>query len=150
MSGQTTSQNPVRLEEPSRNAENAPSSACFCTADIGNPPDTILEAPGWPLFVALASRNEVGKLKWMLTNGAYINVVDRAGWTALHHAAYHGHFEAVKFLVENRAELLSRSDAGESPEGLAASQGHHAIAEYIFTILCRVIMRDGPLPPLLQ
>lgn len=56
---------------------------------------------------------------------------DAGGFTTLHIAAAHGHFEMVKVLVEEyHCDVNATSDSGKSPLYLAVEQGHEDIVEY--------------------
>lgn len=50
-----------------------------------------------PLLIA-ASRNAIKCVEFLLTFVSNINVADRGGRTALHHAAFNGHMEASSSL----------------------------------------------------
>jgi len=50
------------------------------------------------------------------------------GRTPLHEAAARGRLEVVQMLLENGADFLARTDAGESPEGLATARGQTQVA----------------------
>jgi ankyrin repeat protein len=63
------------------------------------------------------TRNETADLvRTLLSSGADINWRDREGFTPLHAAATHGHWEdRVKLLVELGADINAESDEGETP-----------------------------------
>lgn len=54
-----------------------------------------------PLHVA-ASRNAIKCVEFLLTFVSNINVADRAGRTALHHASWHGHEEVRVSILQRR------------------------------------------------
>jgi hypothetical protein len=54
-----------------------------------------------------------------------VNVKDDGyGWTPLHWAAYNGHIEISRLLLQNGAEVNARSSNGYTPLHWAASNGH--------------------------
>lgn len=65
--------------------------------------------------------------------GAEINAPDKNGWTPLHCAARAGCFDVVKLLVESGASPKSETNLGAAPIWFAASEGHHAVLEYLMT-----------------
>lgn len=61
-----------------------------------------------------------------------VNARSDSGSTALHAAAYYGHLEATKFLIENGADVNAvRSSDGETPLHKAASTGKLKVAELL-------------------
>ena len=59
-----------------------------------------------------ASIGNLDGVKKALSEQAYINVKDREGTNALMFAANNNHFEVVKFLVDNKADVLARNING--------------------------------------
>ncbi|TMP18629.1 MULTISPECIES: ankyrin repeat domain-containing protein [Pseudoalteromonas] len=53
------------------------------------------------------------------------------GYTPLHDAVWHGHFEAVKVLVEAKARLDLTGYDGNTPEQLAIQNGYTEIAHFL-------------------
>lgn len=68
-----------------------------------------------------------------LGQGAEINAPDRNGWTPLHCASRAGYVEVVKLLTESGASPKSETNLGAVPIWFAASEGHHAVLEYLMT-----------------
>ncbi len=61
-----------------------------------------------------------------------INARDDKSMTALMLAAYHGHTDVVKFLVETAgADINVRGPFGKTALGLARYSGHKEIATYL-------------------
>ncbi len=79
--------------------------------------------------------------EFLLEKGVDINVLvpgtDFAGigGTGLHWAAYHGHFDTVKFLVSNGADIYAEDDAyALTPAGWAGRNGNYEIADYLLEL----------------
>ena len=64
---------------------------------------------------------------WLVLHGAKVN---REGneWSALHYAAFAGHDEIARFLIENKADVNARSTNGSSVLMMAAREGNENIA----------------------
>ena len=74
-----------------------------------------------------AARGNVDAVKLLLDAGAVDSQV--SGWSAAHHAAFHGHAEVLKALAAKDAGLLNVTDmsaasTAPAPVLLAASRGH--------------------------
>ena len=68
-------------------------------------------------------------VQMLLDKGAHANATTRQdGRTPLHEAAARGRLEVVQMLLGNGADFLARTDAGESPEGLATARGQTQVA----------------------
>ena len=72
------------------------------------------------MFAALDGDLELVKL--LAAAGADIT---QAGWTALHYAAFGGHTEICRFLLDHKADIDAKSPNGTTPLMLAARQGHY-------------------------
>ena len=63
------------------------------------------------------------------------NVADQIGDTPLHRACYNGHFEVVKFLLENSNEkeidIYKKNNNQRTAEDLARLKGHKDILELL-------------------
>jgi ankyrin repeat protein len=88
------------------------------------------------LLACINGKNSV--IKFLLEKGVNINIhvpgSDFAGigGTGLHWAAYHGHFDTVKFLIKNGADINSEDDVYSlTPAGWAGRNGHYEIADYL-------------------
>ena len=68
----------------------------------------------------------------MLSNfGRYLLFLFR---TPMHYAAYNGHVEALKVLVENGANHELLDDQGKTPHYYAMLQGEYDAADYLSTL----------------
>ena len=61
------------------------------------------------------------------------------GWSSLHHAAYNGHYQTSKILIENGAKIDVYNHLGATALHIAVARGHLRIIRYINTLsLCIV------------
>jgi hypothetical protein len=62
---------------------------------------------------------------WLLDNGAQIDRIDNSGkWTPLMCAAYYGHPEAVRLLLDRGANRELKNSKGQTALACAREQGH--------------------------
>jgi ankyrin repeat protein len=82
-----------------------------------------------PLHKAVDSTNKdnVKTIKTLLDYEADVNLIDYNGWTALHHAAFKGDFEASVELIKNGANVNAYSTMMKTPLHLAAFYNHPEI-----------------------
>ena len=80
-----------------------------------------------------AQRGDVDLMKELLENNPkLVNSRNDNGCTSLQYAAYSGQLEAVRLLIEKKADVdVKGSHHGWTPLYLAAMKGHRAIAEHI-------------------
>ncbi len=78
-----------------------------------------------------ASIGNLDGVKKALSEKAYINVKDPEGTSALMFAANNNHFEVVKFLVDNKADVLARNINGWTAAVMAGVRGNLFIKEYL-------------------
>ena len=72
-------------------------------------------------IMAATMMGRTGTVKRLLDAGADIQ---NKGWNALHYAAYSGHTEIARLLVERKADLDARAPNGQTALMLAASAGY--------------------------
>uniref|UniRef100_A0A4W5RZ15 Ankyrin repeat domain 31 n=1 Tax=Hucho hucho TaxID=62062 RepID=A0A4W5RZ15_9TELE len=75
-----------------------------------------------------------GDTQWirgMLSLGPDVNMADNAGWTPLHEAVSHGHYEISKYLIQAGALVNCTGDNGTTPLLDAVEQGDLQIAELL-------------------
>ena len=71
----------------------------------------------------VARRGDTALLTALLAKGLPVNLRNHKGDTLLMLAAYHGHVDAVKVLLEHKADPEIRNDNGQSPIAGAAFKG---------------------------
>lgn len=82
---------------------------------------------GYGSFFIACHNNEMGPIRrYVSDQGDDINA-DSDGDTGLHQAAYNGHVEVCRFLVENGADTGKRNSRGKTALDLARKQGHGAV-----------------------
>ncbi len=67
---------------------------------------------------------------------------DWAGYNALLFAAYRGHLDIVRLLVERGADLNAANGSGQTALMIAASLGHTAVVDYLLKRKADVSVRD--------
>jgi len=77
------------------------------------------ETGSTPLLVATRAQ-ESETVKWLIENGADINVRDEGLWSLLHFATNEGHLEITQTLVEAGSDVNATESAGVVPLHLAA------------------------------
>ena len=82
------------------------------------------------LFEAIES-HDVKSLEELLKIKVDLNIQDEEGCTPLLLAVDFGHFEIVKILVSNRANLNATNFYDETPLGRAIEKGHYTITKYL-------------------
>lgn len=69
----------------------------------------------------------ISTIRTILDYNADVNMIDYNGWTALHHAAFKGDFEACAELIRNGANVNAYSTSIKTPLHLAANYNHPEI-----------------------
>jgi ankyrin repeat protein len=86
-----------------------------------------------PLMKA-AEKNSLETIRACLRHGADPNLKCDFGWTALIHAACHGHVDAVKILATHRGTRINAHDRYDfTALTTAVSRGRAAVVEYLLT-----------------
>src|SRR5690606_29408452 len=69
-------------------------------------------------------------VEWLLAHGAQL---DRPGrhWSALHYAAFAGHEDIVRLLIERGADVNALAPNGSTVLMMAAREGHGALAQLL-------------------
>ena len=75
------------------------------------------------------------QVEMLVQLGANVSIKDKGGWTVLHKAAYHGHVEVVRWLLEHVERMVLHNDivvdvfaetnSGETAQQLAKLNAHH-------------------------
>ncbi|CAF0957106.1 unnamed protein product [Rotaria sordida] len=64
------------------------------------------------LNLACKEKNGLEKIKQYIIEGDNINILDCHGWTPLHNAAYYGHIDIVRYLLDHKANINARTNNG--------------------------------------
>ncbi len=84
--------------------------------------DTVWPKKGVTRLMKVAARGRLGELKEMMADTSLdLNAVDSSGWTAVMYAAQAGTLDALTMLIAGRADVLRRSNAGETAMSAAVS-----------------------------
>ena len=84
-------------------------------------------------------------LQWLLNHGADVNVQD-IPWTPLHSAAYYGHAQTIRTLIEHNPDANSRNHRGATPLHLAASPPMTASISHDHVDIMQVLLDYGADP----
>ena len=75
-------------------------------------------------------RGQAAAVKWLLARGARVDS-EPMRWGALHYAAFAGHGEVAKLLLENGADINARSTNGSSVLMMAVYEGHEDLVRQL-------------------
>jgi len=78
----------------------------------------------WTPLITAAFLGAEDLAKFLIMNGANVNIKDAGGYVPMHWAAFKGHAQIIKLLVMNEADVNARSSLGWSPLMVAAMNGH--------------------------
>ena len=96
-----------------------------CGENIDSKASIVGQAPIHKAVLSGNTDEEKGRmLNSIFKLNADINSIDSNGWTALHHAAYNGDFQAVDMLVNAGANINAFSNQFKTPLHFAAMNNH--------------------------
>ena len=81
-----------------------------------------------------ASCGHLDVVKYILSKGANINMVDNSKYTPLHAASKEGHLHVVEYLVNAGADINAASHNSYTPLSTALIKGRQRIVEFLMTI----------------
>lgn len=101
-----------------------------------NKPTSVSELPPEALELAsklfdFARAGDTASLSQYLSAGIPANLTNHKGDTLLMLAAYHGHAETVRTLVEKGADVNAINDRGQSPIAGAVFKGYEDVVEVL-------------------
>lgn len=96
---------------------------------------------GWTLLHSAAENGNVQAIRWLVENGADIDIRSQKGWTPLHQAVDADSDGAIQVgeepqmvttrtLIELGAAQTVRNKKGETPRDIVAAYGERALALY--------------------
>ena len=101
------------------------------------------------LYVA-ASKNQLGKISFLLANGADVNFKNERGATPLNVACDKTALDAVQLLIDGGADVNTRTNRGNTPLSCAASgkgctllTTHAFNTTYDFTNVAEILLDNG-------
>ena len=83
-----------------------------------------------PLII-VSRTGKIGRMKFLLNNGANPNAQDIAGWSALIGVSRNGNFEAAKLLLESGADPNLSNNVKETALFWAVAGGHNKLAMHL-------------------
>lgn len=82
-------------------------------------------------LLGFSRRGKLDSVKFLVENGANIEVKNKDGYTPLIVASWNGHLEIVKFLVEKGANVEAKNDYGDTPLTLASMDGNFEVIKFL-------------------
>ena len=90
-----------------------------------------------------SSSGDLEIAQWLLNRNANLTIRDkRLGWTSLHAAAYFGHVEISRLLLQHKANKNSQDLSGKTPLHRASEEGHVNVARLLLEYGADVNARD--------
>ena len=87
---------------------------------------------GWTSLMMAANKNHLQIVNLLLLRGANPNIVNKSsGISALHEAAFNGHFEIAQCLVDRGADVNAADNNGWSPLMWAAQERHISVVNLL-------------------
>jgi len=98
-------------------------------------PPPLLEDPRINAMIYAAFHNRLEVVKYFINDGLDPNCATKMKQTPLHFAAYVGHFEMVKLLLDHGAQPAPIEDQWNSvPAGWAKQNGHLEVMQYLINL----------------
>ena len=85
-------------------------------------------------FAAQGPSNGIGAVRVLVESGAEVDRVCEHGRTALHIAAWWGHVEVVKYLMEHGADPLKQTDEEGTAPDITRAQNRSELIQYFKSI----------------
>ena len=83
---------------------------------------------GWTYLMYAVRFNLVDIFNYLLSKGAVVNATKPGdGNACIHMAAYEGHLELCRLLLQHGASAATRNRSGVQPHSIAQAQGHEAV-----------------------
>ena len=86
---------------------------------------------GWTTLIYASRYGYTQVVKFLIDNGADLNIKGKYGWTALMYAAREGHTEVIKLLIDNGADLNHKNNGGVTALIYAAREGHTEVVKFL-------------------
>lgn len=87
-----------------------------------------IDASGTPVLIKSASNGYPKIVKYLVSNGADINVMNPAGHTALNRAIYFGHNDVVNYLLSKGADIDKTDDRFKLSPLIAAARSNNLVS----------------------
>lgn len=116
---------------------------CGVVEDLLNGDGSVALATIGHAMVASGFNGKPRLIKRLLSAGGEIAIQDEDGWTALHHAVWKEHMEAVETLVEAGADLKIQDGNGETALHMAVRNGHTPIVKILVAAAPDLNIQDG-------
>lgn len=90
-----------------------------------------------------AQYGDLERVKKLISQGCYVDIKDKSGYTALHYAARAGHLDVCKYLLTKGADINAVTKCGEATSlHRAASVGKYEIVKFLIENRADVSRKD--------
>ena len=87
--------------------------------------------------------NDIEKARLDISNGAWLNLRNKSGWTALHYAVVKNNPEMIQLLIENDVDInLRETKKGQTPLHFAAMTGKKQAVELLLENSANPFLKD--------
>ena len=82
-------------------------------------------------LIEAIKNNDFERVKFLISNGAHVNIKNRYGNTPLNTASGFGYFEIVKYLIDKGADIDNENRDGDTALVYASENGHFDVVKYL-------------------
>jgi cytohesin len=96
-------------------------------------------------FFSAAAQGNIATLVKLLGKGQRVNSTDAQGWTPLHHASHNGKLNAVRILMDQKADPFRKNNQGLTPLKLAQKAHQKKTVIYLKRVIKKLKSRNKAL-----
>lgn len=121
----------ARLWKAAVNGDLAAAKAALQAGADPNALDTSTTTSGRRALNHAAENDRAEMIRWLVANGAEVNLANHSGFTPLHHAAESGSTAAAEALLELEADSKAKLPSGSTPLDLARQRRKAEVARVL-------------------